>query len=564
MAKQPTTSSLSARLPRPLVAVFLVTAFLLFFRISHVDMTGDDAHYSARAVAPIDFMFGEVNAQSTPVQWFDHTPWWSALSFHDHPKPLFLVQHLFLAMHQTGFFAKLPSALFALGSLVLMYFFVRRLDRRAAVLACLLLVLNAHFIWTGRVAYLESGVMFGVLLAVYYFIRYEENNRQWWKFGLAFGVALALKFTTLFLFPALLLFIALNHRSWFRSVKFYGALGIAFSLQLPLIIYNLSMYQATGHFSLQFVRLFHQSSPWHLSAVSAPTLARFGDLFLELGHLISWPYLALFVLALGYTLWWKRRLTFLLSLVLLFTVQQFFIGQYGYILSLYAIFAAPLIALASVDLAKRLGAVYGKKAEISLQVGKVILLVYLAFFVINSHVLAVHYGRIGWTYSEASSQNYGVAQLDAYLDALAARDKNLTPLDLYGEIKVKDDRTVPYLLKTNQQKLAESLAHSNIIIFDDRISWFSRVWLFERRRFYQNLPYISIAENNLLKQLTLNSFYFIKAEAGAPLDSITKKSRLAPEMEEKLDKLGIVPDLIYRDDGVLAFKVYYVAEAPQK
>lgn len=546
------------------MVLFFVTAIILFFRITHVDMTGDDAHYSVRAIGPVDFMFAEINAQSTPIQWFDKLPRWASLSFHDHPKPLFLVQHVFLSIRQNVFFAKLPYALFSLGTLVVMYFLVRKFKPEAAVVSSALLALNAHFIWAGRVAYLESGVMFFILLAVYYFIVYESNTKYWWKFGIALGLALSVKFTTLFLVPSILLLVIVRHRSWFRDIRFYGAFGIALVMQLPLIIYNVLMYQTTGHFSLQFVRLFHQSSPWHLSGVNSVTVGGLGELFISLGHLISWPLLVLFIAALAYTVWWKRRLTFFMSLVLFFTIQQFFIGRDGYMLSMYAIFIAPILGLAFIDVKNRLEILFNKKAQIIANGIALVVAIYLGIFVVNSHLMPVHYGVIGWAHSSSVSQNYGAAQLDRYLDDIVAKDHAITRLDPFGDIKIKDSNTAPFLLRVSQEKLTESVHNSNIIIFDERISWFSRVWLFERRRFYQNIAVFSVSETSILKQLTINSFYFIKAEEGAPIDSVTKNSSLASLMEEEVLKRGIKPDYIYRDDGKLAFKVYYVDQRIQK
>jgi 4-amino-4-deoxy-L-arabinose transferase-like glycosyltransferase len=343
------TSFLSRhKVPRILLAIVGIAACVLFFRLSHVDMIGDDAHYSVRSIGPVDFMFGDLDAQSTPMQWFEVVPWWTHLSFHDHPKILFVIQHFFLLLHPTAFFAKLPYTLFALATIVLMFFFVRRMEAKSALASSLLLVLNAHFIWMGRVAYMESGVMFCVLLALYYFLRFEKNDQEWWKFGAAFGLALGVKFTTLFLVPAVLAYMVINKREYFKNIRFYGAAAIALVMQAPLFIYNFAMYARTGHFSLQFARLFHQPSPWHLAGAQV-SLKGWMNMFMSVGQSISWVYLGVFLVSVGYLVCRKRRYTLLLSATLFFAIQQFFIGDSGYAVSVFAIFIAPIVALSFID-----------------------------------------------------------------------------------------------------------------------------------------------------------------------------------------------------------------------
>src|SRR3989338_5270309 len=91
--------------------IMALAAVFIFFRLSHVDMVGDDAHYSVRAIGLADFMFGDDFFQSTPLHWYEQTPWWAHLSFHDHPILLFLIQHFFLSLHTSIWFAKLPYAI---------------------------------------------------------------------------------------------------------------------------------------------------------------------------------------------------------------------------------------------------------------------------------------------------------------------------------------------------------------------------------------------------------------------------------------------------------------------
>jgi len=107
------------KIDKPLLYILIITAFLMLVRISQVDFTGDNSHYAVRSLGYVDTMFSD--QQTTPLNWFEHFPWWANLSFHDHPALLFFVQHIFLSIHESIFFAKLPYVLFSLGTLILVY-----------------------------------------------------------------------------------------------------------------------------------------------------------------------------------------------------------------------------------------------------------------------------------------------------------------------------------------------------------------------------------------------------------------------------------------------------------
>jgi hypothetical protein len=540
------------------VAILCVAAFFIFYKISHGDMVGDDAHYSVRAIGLADFMFGDSQFQSTPLQWFTVLPWWTRLSFHDHPLVLFYIQHLFLRVSTSVFFAKLPYALMALSTIALTYAWCKKIfNREIGLIAALLLTLNAHFIWFGRSAFMESGVLFMITLTWYYFIRFLQNEKYFWHWGILLGLLLETKFTTLYVVVAMLLYVAVRERRLFKVKKFYYALGIAAVIFLPQVLYNVLMQQATGHFALQLARLFNQpSSPWHLTGAStSPLQGAFQSVF-NLGQLFSWPTLLVSIGAVAYV-FAKRTERWLLGLPLIFLLlEDATIGSKD----LWSIFLAPVIAVAAYDIYQKIKSTpWQKYTAITTAV---LYCTYLTFFLANSHVFVKHIGSIGWLHSSVTSDNFGVLQLDAYLNKLVSGHPELTRLDPYGDIKIKQSNLHTYLLQTTAEDLEKSVTHANIIIFDNHIDWFSRVWLFERRRFYNNLPVFSISENNLLQQLTYDSFYFIKAESGAPLETVTAANDLlAGAMEEKVTKLGIVPDLIYRDDGKLAFKIYHVTSS---
>lgn len=536
-----------------LASILLVTAVLVFFRITQVDLMGDDAHYSARSVGLVDYMFADPEFQSTPLQWFARLPWWSYLSFHDHPELLFIIQHVFLMVRVSIFFAKLPYALMTLGLILVTYGWCQRLfGRTAALLAAALLALNAHVIWYGRTALMESGVLFFISLALYYFFRYLEDERQRWKFGLFLGLALETKLTTLFLIPTVLAYALIRRRLLFRRKTFYLAAALAFVVFSPFIIYNLEMYHATGHFALQLARLMHENSPWHLSGISSAPVGSFAGLPGTIGGLISFPYLAVFLTATVYDLAFRKETLGILLGLFFFLIEDRLVGAHD----LYGIFIAPLTAVFLVD-------VYGRVKTaaprwLAAYTGFVTaFLAYLFVFVIQSHLVVAPRGPQGWAYSSELSKNFGMIQLDQYLNTVIAGDQRLSRLEFAADLKRRSPGLSQYALSMTRPQLEDTLNHANVILFDGNIDWFERVWLFERRRFYYNLPLLSLNEKNLVDQIHLNSFYFIKVTTDGPLDS--GRNQAGYLTEQNIIATGNKnPVLIYRDDGKVAYKIYYV------
>lgn len=544
------SETLAAGIDRRFWWILALAAFFIFFRLSHVDMTGDDAHYSARAVGLADFMFGNAPFQSTPLLWFDKAPWWSHLSFHDHPIMLFFIQHVFLSVHESVLFAKLPYALLALGSVLLMYLWTKKLfGNTAGLFAGLLLTLHAHFIWTGRVSFMEAGVIFFILLTFLTLARFiEDPTRSWWEFGLAFGFALAAKFTTLFLLPTVAVFFLLAQKAVIKKKESAGAAAVALIVVLPTLLYNAFMYYETGHFSLQFARLLGQGNPWALSGVR--TTDFFGgakDLFLNIALLMSWPYAALFLFAVLFALYQRERRMLLHLLGLLFlTIQQMFIGQGGYVLALYSVFAAPFVAWLCMENYSRIPRGAGVLAAI-----------YLAVFVLNSHTLIRHAGTVGWAHSSVTSDNVGMAQLDKRLDEMLSGNRDVGLYDIFWDVKSRDPRLHKYLTRGTTEDIRAMQKSASVVLFDGNISWFSRVWLFDRRRFYDNAPLISLNEQHLLSQVAIDDLYFIRVTEYGPLDPTPYQTSKGDEMEAYFERLGLEPALIYRDDGQVAFRVYH-------
>ena len=129
-----------------IIIILLLATFFILFNFTRGGMHGDDAIYAIRSIGPIDFMFA--NNQPTPLQLFDQFPWWGQLSNHDHPPLIFWIMHIFLIFGSSILIARLPFLIFGILTVYLVYLILKdNVNKNAAILGSLLLVLNSYFIW---------------------------------------------------------------------------------------------------------------------------------------------------------------------------------------------------------------------------------------------------------------------------------------------------------------------------------------------------------------------------------------------------------------------------------
>jgi 4-amino-4-deoxy-L-arabinose transferase-like glycosyltransferase len=125
------------------------------------------------------------------------------------------------AMNETA--ARLPSAFFGLLTLILVFFFGKRLyDERAGFFAALVLATSGEFFWLARRADLDITLTFFTTLAIlFFYIGYQQQRWRPLYYLIAYG-AMALGFFTK-LYPALIVpFFAISgYFLWKRRLKFF-------------------------------------------------------------------------------------------------------------------------------------------------------------------------------------------------------------------------------------------------------------------------------------------------------------------------------------------------------
>src|SRR3989338_7342093 len=104
-----------------LILILILAAVLRLYGLNRGDTVNDEIFMSFRGIGMMDF--DEAATQTTPLEWFDpNIPWWTNLSFHDHPALVPLTQNFFMKIFGENNFAfRLPSALLGIVSVYLIY-----------------------------------------------------------------------------------------------------------------------------------------------------------------------------------------------------------------------------------------------------------------------------------------------------------------------------------------------------------------------------------------------------------------------------------------------------------
>lgn len=555
-------------------AVFFILFFgavLIFSNFSYGGLHGDDAIYSVRAIGNADFMFAD--SQPTPLQLFEEFPWWANLSNHDHPPLILGIAHIFLAISNSVFFARLPFAIFALLTLYLVYLLVKKgFGERSGLFASFLLLINPFFIWFAKISYLEMGVVFFLFLTLYLLTKALENKKYWLYFGAALGGLLITKYTALFILPALFFYFILKERRVFKEKNFYLAALIALIVISPVIIYNLMMFKELGHFDLQWAGVLGQKSPWSLDReISRNYLGNIKGIWNILADTSSLAYVFIAFLSLIYLFFGKfkifkikkyevtdrERSVNLLFFTLVFLILFFIaiVPPELRFMPLFTPFMAILTAVFFFDSYNKI-----KERKLLRPIALTFAFIFLAYqsvFAINSAILSRPLGPKGILYARERNIDYGIYALDNYLDNLL-EDKNVVnKMDFYKKIKRADPGLQKYKLENNlNYSMGEKFYP--IVAWDPNINWFSGIWLFERRRFYDNLPFFSAQEfyNLVESQGGVGQFYFIKVAENGPITPPDHQSDFADVFEKQLIEEKTEVDYIYRRDGEVAFKVY--------
>ena len=543
-----------------LAAIIFLAAVLRLWNIGAGDPLGDEVLYAFRAVGPLDYDIAEF--QTTPLQWFDgHIPWWTKLSFHDHPPLVFWVQNFFIKIFGENLFAfRFSAALFGIASVFLIYKLGALLfSPLAGIISAMILAVSSNHVLISRVGLQESYVIFFLLLFSYALLRSLKNEKFLWLAGIALGFGLLTKFTAFISVPILFTYFFIFRKDYFLNRKFWLMLALFVMISSPLFIYNFELYKAVGHFDFQFSYIFGQNPEvWKI----APGKEEAGSFFNRVRNFLpnlvqssSW----LFLLAsfLGLSALFKSRFL-LISLAFLVFLILGFIGPQMRFLSM-------LIPFLALGIGFFIYGAYERFPKL-----KTVIICFFAAFIIfeiaysvNSQLIYYPKGPSPWFYSQKlryENYNWGFTELGKYLDKELSGKFPAFVFDArYKFIEALQAKAVG----AAKQKGAEP--YPALIIYDGNMLNGPQLWYLDRLQIYHGWPvlktedYLSFLSQNGQDYFTkagFKYFYFIAMTDNIPLKKIERLTEIGRNFEAELLSRGFSQEKIYNKKGVEIFRIY--------
>ncbi|OGY64281.1 MAG: hypothetical protein A3I89_01160 [Candidatus Harrisonbacteria bacterium RIFCSPLOWO2_02_FULL_41_11] len=561
---------------RNLLLVIIVLAFIFrIWGIGDRDLFGDEGVDAFRGVGYVDYL--GTSFQTQPIDWFRDTtlPWWTNLSFHDFPPLAMIIQRAFFAVFGDSILvARLPAVIFGTLSVLLIYFIVRRFLREGiALLATFLFGINSVMVWIFRTSILEPILLFFILLNIYYFFKFIESmsgfresigfpkSIYWALFGVTFGFVALTKYTGVFLLPVYFVYLLIYDRKIFKSWQLYAALLIVFLLFTPVLIYNFYLYQATGHFDLQFAYLLGQETPeW--TGLVGKVQAPFSEIWKNLAtgayespsifsSVVSYqiPFLVSAVMGFLYFLYRfvkkagsqeERKLTIFLGLYLIFVTLL--LAKIGSAHRFLALYGPIFVILSSVAL----NWLWAKSSALKFLVG--VFLVWEIFYSINRNLIQV--------------PDYGIAKLDHFLEEeFKGKESGVIPESDNPHLNVIIKKFVNN--KKGVLRQAQDKRVLAMIVYNDNVELPILDWVFYRRFFYHSTPVlfvenfnkaISAQGENYFKNFTI---YFVQSTENTLLNQFKKEKIAGLEFENRLQEKGLRPvKIIYGHNNLPMFRVY--------
>ncbi|MBI4992182.1 MAG: glycosyltransferase family 39 protein [Candidatus Harrisonbacteria bacterium] len=534
-----------------LLFVILITAFLLrFWGIWNLDIFGDASAYAFRSIGYIDYL--GTSFQTQPIDWYQNSPLpsWTKLSFHDHPPLVFIIQNLFFRIFGDSLIsARLPGITFGTASVFFIFLLVKKFlaGETLALLASFLFAVNLAMVWISRSALMEPIFIFLVLVNIYLFFRFLEDQKFWLYFGITLGLIALTKYIGVFLIPVYFsyLFFGLIHpinrispistKVILRSWRFYAAFLIALLVFSPVIIYNFYLYQVRGHFDLQIAYFLGQDTPeWTglLGKIQSP----FTDIGKNLPGLYGWPMLIMALFGLSYwtyKTYWTYKPHYFFFFYLFFSTLLFMkIGVADRFIALYGPIFVILAAIAAGQFWK---GYFGKLAVI-------VFLIWEVVFSINKNLINL--------------PDYGIAKLDNYFEqefqnkesAVIPESDNVNLNGIIRKFAARETQNPPFLF---------------LIVYNDNIALSTLQWIFYRRFFYHGMP-VMYVENfeKILSDYGLDYFggfdiYFVQSTENTLLNPFKTQKTAGLALENNLLTSGLRPaKIISGHDDLEMFRVY--------
>ena len=551
-----------------IVAVLLLAATLRLWGLERGDTINDEVFYAFRAIGPLDF--DEAEEQTTPLEWNDpEIPWWTSLSFHDHPPLVFWTQYVFIKIFGENNFAfRLPSVLLGVASVFLLYLIgATMFSRRVGLLAALFLGVTLNHVYITRTGMQEAYVIFFLLFSSFLFLKSLRNDKYLIWLGVALGFGLLAKYTVFVALPVFLVLLLIERPKMFFNKNLWLSALLALIIFSPVIIYNIKLYQEVGHFDFQISHILGQKHDvWQVApGKEIGTFSdRLNNFFPRLAGSNSWLFLLFSVVAfLSFFVGFLKspkavflKYKFLVLWFFFLLLLILFIGPAFRFLTVFAPFFAlsAAVFLSAIYPHTKFGVgVYGKWLSGRAWVSFALLGVFIAFeifYSVNNQILYYPLGPSLWLSSRVRYENYnwGYNELESYLEKeFKGKMPAFTFKREYQFLeKLSDDALSA--AKKNGAKLDPFL-----IAYGGNMDDGARLWILGRRFTYHGWPIIRI-EDYFRFRHELGDDYFTSSGFKEFYFVLASNTVFPPEVTKHLS--GADYDVLRTKRGDEVFRIY--------
>lgn len=204
---------------------------------------------------------------------YDEAYYWALsnhidFGYYDHPPlTVYFIRLTRVIFGETEYAVRLPSVLFQLISIYLVFIYLVDLTRDSKISfwwSVVYALMPLAVLWGGLGMNSDAGVItFGLLSTIFFKKAFtREKIRYWVAFGASFGLGLITKFTFPVLLPGLFLYMLLDRRRrrYFARKEIYLSILVAILIFLPFLIWNVQHDFVTFRFNFLI-----RQDPWHFS-----------------------------------------------------------------------------------------------------------------------------------------------------------------------------------------------------------------------------------------------------------------------------------------------------------
>jgi ABC-type multidrug transport system fused ATPase/permease subunit len=538
--------------------LFILAVFARLVYLGETEILGDEPAYSVRSIGLLDV---STNVQETPIDWFDELPFWTSLSFHDHPPLTFFINNFFIKFFGDSLMVtRLPSALFSIFTIFLVYLITKKLfkDEYIAFFASALFAVNAISIFYARSAMMESFTLFFILLTFYLFLMSLENKKLLPFFGLSFGLSVLSKYVALGALPLYLLILLIYKREYFKDFYLYISWIVALFVVSPVIIYNIYLFKAIGHFDVQFSFLFGQETPewsWLSGKVDRGSLWDRIKGYLIIFKVYSPFILLLSALGIGYLsknfkLNKKNYLTFLLFSVV-YLLTPFLFGSSPRFL----FYLVPFIVIFAAYSLKFL--LEKKDLNIFLIVA-LIVFIFESFYSFNTHLANIKKIKpLGNMFVHAGDLILPDVATNKLHDFLDKETMSKRPT-----IIGRSDRPAINPLKEKfREKYKENEPYDAVFVYDGRIATHITRWIFTKKSIYESWIFMDTDSMPTFLTPILSKkddvvIYYIHSTKYALRRQWGFENVHPDSFREVLVSSGVEVENIYNNKGEIIFEIF--------